>query len=178
MREDEPEVDEAGNIIKTYDYGSTKALKNLKMVCDSKGKVIKKKDEDMPSGYMAIHMLVQLPSGFTGEIQIMGVDVEKFKDVEDICYKIKNGKHVEDKYSSMEDYLKPLSNDKDEILQSGFQDYTRRAYMTQRDIEVVQNKKRKQPKFLHIPADLKYIPKKFDFNEIHKKILECDGNTN
>ena len=170
----EPEVDKFDNIIKKYDYSSTKALKDLKQACDNQGKVIKKTDEDMPSGYMAIHMLVQLPNGFTGEIQLMGVDVERFKDVEDICFKIKNGKHVDKKYAPLEKMLKPLTNDDDEILQSGYQEYTRRAYMAQRDIEVVKHRGKKTPEFLHIPEDLDYIPQKLDFNNIAKEIQNCD----
>lgn len=172
----EPDIDEEGNIIKTYDYASAKALKELKMACDDKSESsIKKVDEDVPSGYMAIHLLVQLPNGFTGEIQIIGNEVERLKDVEDMCFKVKNGKHLKSEYKPVEKMLSPLANKSDEILRKEYSIYTRQAYVFQREIEMYEpynSRNKTKQDFLHIPE---YLPEQLDFNNVYKKMQECKG---
>ena len=171
----DPELDEYGNIVKTYDYASPRAFKNLKDACAKQGRIIKKKDEDRETGYMAIHMLMKLPNGFVGEIQIMGADVEDFKEkVEDKCFKVKNNKGLEKKYASVEKMLSPLKDDDDEILQNAYTEYTRRAYVHQRNLEPIKTKKPAKKEFLHIPEDLDYIPPQLDFNEIAKEVDLCN----
>lgn len=169
----DPEIDDFGLITKTYDYASPIAMKKLKDACAKKGK-IKRKDEDLESGYMAIHMLMKLPNGFTGEIQIMGADIERLKEVEDKCYKVKNNKNLEKKYAQVEKILQPLKDENDEILQNAYTNYTRRAYIYQRELEPIKTKNPKPTELLHIPDELEYIPKQLDFNNIEKEILRCD----
>lgn len=169
----EPEMDDYGVVTKSYDYSSALALKNLKKACDNKNDTsIKKSDEDQPSGYMAIHLLVQLPNGFTGEIQIIGPEVERLKDVEDMCFKVKNGKHLKPKYASVEKQLKPIGNKEDEILRKEYGKYTRRAYKYQRDMELNPPKNKKNKDFLHIPD---YLPSSLDFNNIADEIEKCNS---
>ena len=171
----DPELDIDDNIIKSYDYSSAKALKELKLACDDKlGASIRKVDEDVPSGYMAIHMLVQLPNGFTGEIQIIGNEVERLKDIEDICFKTKNGKNIKDLPLKVKKMLAPLTNKDDVILRKEHNIYTREAYIYQRELEMKNQYGRRKPnaEFLHIPE---YLPKTLDFNAIADKIDECGG---
>ncbi len=165
----EPEVDDDGNILKSYDYASAKALKELKLACDDKmGTSIRKVDEDVPSGYMAIHMLVQLPNGFTGEIQIIGNEVEKLKDIEDICFKIKNGKNPKGVSPKIKKMLAPLKDKDDVILRKEHNIYTREAYLYQREKEINKSSKNKgSDNFLSIPN---YLPESLDFNKLYKEI--------
>lgn len=164
----DPEVDINDNIIKSYDYASARALKDLKLACDDKlGTSIKKVDEDTPSGYMAIHMLVKLPNGFTGEIQIIGSEVEKLKEIEDICFKYKNGKKLKDIPLKVKKMLTPLTNKDDEILLKEYNIYTREAYMYQRQKEMSDDNKKSDDKFLQIPE---YLPTSLDFNNIAKEL--------
>ena len=163
----DPEENEYGAIIKTYDYASSASLKRLKLACDeANNSSIRKVDEDMPSGYMAIHMLVQLPNGYTGEIQILGEEVERLKDVEDMAFKVKNGKHLK-KYPNVEKSIKVLANRDDVILRKEFNRYTRDAYLYQREKELQKGRGRIDKRFLSIPV---YLPKNLDFNEIEKEI--------
>lgn len=171
----DPDIDDNGNIVKTFDYASPKALKGLKDACTKMGYPVKKKDEDLLSGYMAIHLLVQLPNGYIGEIQIMGSDVEHFKEVEDICFKVKNNKSVDPIYNPVKKMLQPLKDKDDIYLQTAYDEYTRRSYRYQREIEPNKSKNPKAPEFLHIPDDLDYIPEKFDFNYIYEKMQQCEG---
>lgn len=164
----DPEVDNNDNIIKSYDYSSTKALKELKFACDDVlGTSIKKSDEDTPSGYMAIHLLVQLPNGFTGEIQIIGSEVEKLKDIEDLCFKYKNNKTINQIPQKVKNMLTPLKDKEDVILRKEHNIYTRNAYLYQREKEM--NSNMTDTEFLHIPD---YLPQSLDFNKIAEKLAE------
>ena len=173
----EPEINDVGEVVRTFDYSSPLALKNLKKACDDKSDTnIRKVDEDRPSGYMAIHLLVQLPGGFTGEIQIIGNKMEKLKDVEDMCFKVKNGKHLPKEYKSVEKMISPLANKDDVVLRKEYSKYTRKAYLYQRDLEQNRNKRKKQDtqEFLHIPE---YLPEVLDFNNVAKEIARCNGRS-
>jgi len=169
----DPELDDNGVVVKSYDYASPLALRNLKLACESKGIDVAKRDEDLPSGYMAIHMLIKLPNGFTGEIQLMGKDVEQLKEVEDACYKVKNGKHLDKQFASVEKMLAPLANKEDTILRKGYIEYTRKAYIVQREKEPRRTNKIQEPEFLHIPESLNYIPPQLNFNNIYAEMKKC-----
>lgn len=168
----DPDVDSDDNIIKSYDYASTKALKELKLACDDQlGTSIRKVDEDVPSGYMAIHMLVRLPNGFTGEIQIIGREVERLKDIEDICYKVKCGKTVKNIPPKVKKMLAPLTNKDDVILRKEHNIYTRQAYMFQRNLEIQNSfgRRKMSNSFLKIPD---YLPKDLDFNKLAEELYQ------
>ena len=166
----DPEIDVHGNIVRNYDYGSAAALRKLKSECDKKEISIPKRDEDLPTGYMAIHLLTQLPNGFVGEIQIIGEGVLKLKRIEDMCYKVKSGKSLDKKYAPIEKMLKPLSNKDDILLRKEFNKYTRDSYIYQRDKHLGLIPKGKE-EFLPIPD---YLPKELDFNNLAAKKKECD----
>ena len=166
----DPEMDSEDNIIKSYDYSSARSLKELKLACDDQlGTSIRKVDEDVPSGYMAIHMLVQLPNGFTGEIQILGREVERLKDIEDICYKVKNGKTVKKVPPKVKKMLAPLSNREDVVLRKEHNIYTRQAYIFQRELELQNSfgRRKMSNEFLKIPD---YLPKNLDFNNLANEL--------
>ncbi len=165
----EPEIDEEGNILHSYDYSSPQALRRLKAECDKKGTMISKKDEDVPTGYTAIHLLTKLPNGFTGEIQILGTGVGKLKDIEDLCYKVKSGKSIDKKYKPMEKTLEPLKNKDDVILKREFNNYTRASYIYQRDKYL--GRITKGPEYLTIPE---YLPPELDFNNLAAEKRICD----
>ena len=86
---------------------------------------------DLPNGYQALHMNIELPDGTVGEIQIMGRDVEKFKDLlEDDVYKRRCLKTV--KYAPLHERLAPLVAEGEKELQVAHVDYTRWVYIGQR----------------------------------------------
>lgn len=171
----EPEIDEDGNITHSYDYSSPNALRKLKAEIDKKGTMISKRDEDIPSGYMAIHLLTKLPNGFTGEIQIMGKDIAELKEIEDLCYKIKSGKSVDKKFANVEKILQPLKNNEDTILRREFNNYTRNAYKYQRNKKPLSSGEFVHSPFLTIPD---YLPSNLDFNNIYEEVKKCNKNDN
>jgi hypothetical protein len=92
----------------------------------------------------------------------------KLKDVEDMTFKVKNGKHLK-KYPSVEKMVKPLANREDVILRKEYNKYTRDAYLYQREKELYKGKGRIDNEFLHIPA---YLPKSLDLNEVAKELAK------
>lgn len=168
-----PIYDQYGNILKSYDYASPMALIKLQRAASKLlGREIKLTDENTPSNYMAIHTLIELPNGITGELQIMGHDVAALKELEDLCYKIKNGKNIDKKYAPIEKTLAALKDEENVLLRAEHDKYTQEAYLFQRNIEPRAHKSRKKEKFLAAPATL---PKDYDFNNIYIQKQACDA---
>ena len=108
--------------------------------------LIKVETKAKKTGYMALHLDVDLSNrekllgiqdGYQGEIQIVGYDVEKLKDVEDCCYKIKQGKNIKGgdrSYSALVEYFNKYIEPTAKYPNSreDFIEYTRRAYLEQR----------------------------------------------
>ncbi len=87
--------------------------------------------KDLPNGYQAIHVNVLLPDGSKGEIQIMGRDIEEFKDLlEDARYKRLCNKKVE--YEPLNARLAPLADESEKELRKGHTEYTRWTYIGER----------------------------------------------
>lgn len=127
-------------------------------------------DKPRDSGYLAIHLITgDIGDGYKAEIQIMGLDVENFKEIEDLCYKCHAGKNVDKKYKEIADLFKPYRENTN--LMANFLEYTKRAYAYER-LKPVHNKDEYKER-LHIPKDL-IIPPELDFNNIEKLKLKAD----
>jgi len=86
-------------------YVSQKTLDNFELACHKAGQYPEITSKPRESGYTAIHMTVQMPSGKFAEIQIMGRDMEKVKDIEDFFYKKRHIKDFDEKYKPVEALL-------------------------------------------------------------------------
>lgn len=128
---------------------SIKDLKRFKAVVNQKREEEHKPPIDIvitPSqtGYTAIHLDVNLSNSeypakndkYEGEIQIIGTDVAKLKEVEDFCYKIKQSKEIKGgnvAYRPFVDYLNRFLNDPNHpSYKNDFAAYTQSAYAVQR----------------------------------------------
>lgn len=121
-------------------------------------------DQPRDSGYLAIHIITEdIADGYNAEIQIIGLDVSRFKDLEDLCYKCHAGKNVPKKYKKIQEMFKQVHSD--EKLTADFLEYTKRAYAHERTKPI--HGKDGYSEFLRIPSDLT-IPKELDFNNIAK----------
>jgi len=144
-------------------------------------------DKSKSTGYMALHLDIDLSSSnyveknndYSGEIQIVGYDVEKLKDVEDYCYKAKQGKDIKagDKaYAAFVQYFNKYYNDEsfNKNIKNDFIKYTREAYLFQRKREPIHtpsDKKQEANYKLPTIADCNMeglIPPQFDFNMLAK----------
>lgn len=149
----------------------------------------------LDSGYMALHLIVDLSdpdlkvknNNYTGEIQIVGYDVSRLKDVEDFCYKLKSGKDIKSgnpAYSPFSKYFNSFMEDSENwpTLAKDFTEYTRTAYRLQKEKPALvcdkKNKNRKrEPYRLPTIAECGMgdrIPQGLDFNNLAKIKYHCD----
>lgn len=155
-----------------HSYVSQKSLNALERACNKiRSDGVRRSESSIPSGYTALHLSVYLPNGFKGEIQLMGVDVQDVKELEDFIYKVKNNKSLDKKYKPIEDILKPLRDNK--ALQRAMNAHSQEQYMAARNKEPKTVKSKHSVKFLPVP---KYLPPEFDFNELYKLKLRCERN--
>lgn len=129
-----------------FSYAAPNDIQEFKRICRGRFRNLEFSENDSPVGYQAIHLRVSLPNGYTGEIQIMGRDVEAFKEFEDVYYKAKGGKIDKDRYPETAKRLSclaPLKSDGDtpiseaeklewQFRQDTMQDYTFWTYIGQR----------------------------------------------
>lgn len=159
-----------------YQYASQAKLNTLAKISKEKGVWnFRNIQQNTASGYMAIHMLVELKDGFVGELQIIGKDVARLKDIEDLCYKAMDNKNIPKKYSNIDTIFKETglrsSGDNENIeLKHAFMEYTKDAYVHEREKEPTNPA---NSEFLHIPSD-SIIPQELDFNNLFMQKSKAD----
>lgn len=138
-----------------YRYFKMEDLKRLQEAANNMRKpeqpFVKCDDKPKKTGYTALHIDVDLSNdskyvtdnnGYGGEIQIIGSDVLRLKEVEDACYKLQQGKTIRAEhpaYSAFTSYfLKNYNNtEKYPNIQKDFTEYTALAFAKQRQKEPV-----------------------------------------
>ena len=166
-----------GKQISDYEYATDSQLRYLSKAAGAK--LIRNKSK---SGYLAIHINIDLSNpifscyngifdGYSGEIQILGSDVEQLKEVEDLCYKLKDDKNaIRVEYKPFKEHFKTYYNDE---TKDAFDDYTYALYLAQRSMPP--NLKR-DAYFLSI-SELGFdgkVPKELDFNYLRMLKEKCD----
>lgn len=176
VNEPDPRRLPPGKISSDYRYADQNQLNSFRLATNAELKHNKSR-----SGYLSIHMDIDLSTpllaafnknydGYTGEIQIIGADVEKLKEVEDLCYKLKDNKNVvRTKYKEFKEYF--LTHYKGKKVMSAFDDYTYALYLHQRSISTVGRPSDKFPSIEELGFAGK-VPKELDYN-ILKKIKEA-----
>lgn len=168
----------AGKSVSDYVYASEQQLKAL--ANESGAELI---TNESKSGYLAIHINIDLDmpilrkynsryGSYGGEIQILGKNVEQLKSLEDLCYKLKDGKKVSHPaYNPFRDHFFSYYNDD---LRSAFDDYTYAAYLRQRELLPGSAKRNfltlKEAKMDGI------IPPNLDFNVLRDTKSRCDSD--
>lgn len=166
-----------GKTLLDYAYTSKSQLAALQKA--SGAKLI---NNESKTGYMAIHINVEFDDeefnryrgiygGYGGEIQIIGHDVKILKDIEDLCYKIKDNKAVAgEAYQEFKDYFTKYYNDSNK---KDFDDYTYSLYLHQREITKNADKNNSFPTIEELGFADK-LPKELDFNNLKKIKNKCD----
>lgn len=164
--------------VSDYAYASEKQLSSL-----AKTSGVKLENNTPKSGYMAIHINIDLTNpmfgkygeeynGYGGEIQILGKNVEQLKELEDLCYKLKGNKNIiHTAYAPFkENFLKHYKGDK---VKKAFEDYTYAAYLHQREILPGKNSNN----FLSIDKAgfTDVLPQYLDFNYLKLLKKQCDA---
>ena len=166
-----------GKEISDYAYATDSQLRNLAKA--AKTQLIRNKSK---SGYIAVHINVDLSSpifscykgvfdGYTGEIQILGADVEKLKDIEDLCYKLKDDKNaIRSEYKPFKTYFKKYYNSE---TKDAFDDYTYALYLAQRTLPPFVKHSEYFPSIAELGFEGK-VPKELDFNNLKDLKDKCD----
>ena len=148
-------------------YISFSNLLNLdNEVSENYGISVLKSGQTKDNGYNAVHIIFKLDDGFYGELQIMGKEVEKMKEIEDIIYKIQCNKRVDPKFDEVKKvYAETVA--KSPKKEDELNEYTRLAYNAQRFKELGIYSGREKTEFLPLPKNSK-LPQIFDFNYLAK----------
>jgi len=170
-----------GEKISDYEYLPARKIRNAAKAVNADYIVQASK-----SGYIAIHINLDLSgtrfesqknerNGYQGEIQIIGRNVEELKDVEDLCYKLKDEKSAfPKKYKPFKDYFNKYF--KEQEVKDAFNEYTYKLYLAQR--KKARTKKNGAfvfPTLKEMGFDKK-LPPELDFNNLLKKKQECSIN--
>ncbi len=153
-----------------YSYASESQLNSLAKLAGCQLMTIPSK-----TGYMGIHVNVDLSNplfygynskfnGYSGEIQILGRDVEQLKEVEDLCYKLKDRKNaINSVYSDFKKHFYKYYNEK---TKDDFNEYTYALYLAQR-LNSNKNKSKEFPSIADLGFEGRVNPN-LDFNLLRK----------
>ena len=155
IREEELIIEEIENHISTdkgvEPYFTEAQLNKIKQVVNevrlaNSLPTIDVKKTDFGTGYMALHLDVDTTNvgrrkdnrGFYTELQILGSDVAMLKDIEDLCYKLKDNKSIKQNHPSFTPFERffqeAYTNEEDyPKIKEAYQEYTKKAYQAQRN---------------------------------------------
>lgn len=174
-----------GKVEKTYESLSLSGLQKIKeAIIDTKNPTTQFwREVDSMSGYSGCHITVRNHDGTKSEIQIMIRGMHDQKYVENLFYKIRNGKTVDSKYRFIEQFLQRLKRkpaeqmtEVDNTLQKAMTKYTQESYEN-----VLLNPFSTEHKFLspfdsqRLTAREKEMLSDFDFNKIYKLMEACEN---
>lgn len=176
---------------KKFQYvGQTKLHKLAQASSDRFGIFVNEKSVRNETGYTAVHLSVVFPDGYRGEIQILGRDVAVLKELEDIPYKILQGKSINPQYHKIVSILEPLCpisdnpNDPENIkrakLKKEFIAYTAAAYKYERNKVNLSKRRDLIPYFLTLGEFAQsqrrkiHLPLDMDFNNLYRLKTSAD----
>lgn len=161
IKEKRIEITEIGlfGVNTNTDYADNNRVNAILEEMNSRGKACQKITNRKANGFHSIIVKIPLEDGFTGTLEIMGKEVAKLKEVEDILHSFKKGTPVDSKYDKLKEAYKQLSDDE----LSNLRNYTKLAYTTARSDELFG---RTSDKFVSV-NEFK-LPAIFDFNSIAK----------
>ena len=147
-------------------YGTSKGLLELE---NATGLISSVGPQD--SGYPAIHIGIRTKNGFKAEIQIMGVDVEDLKDIEDLGYKIRCGTPIPPIYNPMKEELAAAFEEIDKNgLGTHYMDYVNDSYLNAFNAPPQKYNSRKKAPLLKIPY---FLPQELDFTNMLQSMERC-----
>ncbi len=170
-----------GKVVESYDSLNANGIQKLGNIVDEVNQSEKPilNEKPSPAGYSGLHITIKDKNGLYHEWQIMTRAMWNLKEIENLYYKMKEGKAIDPKYSYIEDVLsglKPLSEyatEKEKNLYKVFKNkikqYTLEAYK-----ERLKRPFENRMEFLK-PSDPEIA--KYDFNKIAKLKEACDGMT-
>ena len=109
-------------------YVSQKTLEDFEQYCNKHAQYPSITNRALPNSYPAIHVSFELSGGKVIELQIMGRDVENFKEVEDLFYKYRCNEDFSDQYKPIEKMFKRLMPKLDDFQKETLERYHKDSY--------------------------------------------------
>ena len=137
-------------------YVSQSTLENFQKFCQNKGQFFPIENKPLKNSYTAVHVSFEVPGGKVIELQIMGRDVEHFKDVEDLFYKYRCNEDFADEYKPIQEKFKEIMPKLDDFQKETLDRYIKDSYEHARHSEPVSAKTKFNPdkEFLPFPYSL------------------------
>ena len=175
-----------------YDYASMQMLKKLVEIQEGVWNTKKTSKENIrrvtfgkpqytKGNYCALHLLLDLPNkeARVFEAQFMGAYVGAGKELDDILFKIMDGKHVDKKYTRIKKLIKELKADTTGAF-TRFGQYRKDALLALREKELHEassNKATGKNVKLFISAEKYNLTPEYDLNNLMDLKIDCDNKS-
>lgn len=160
-------------LTRNQSYVSSKTLDKFEQICQAKGQYPTRTGKAIPNGYTAFHLNIKFPNGQVSELQIMGRDLERVKDLEDFYYKLRCNKEFSPKYKPIYDIMTSKISKLDDFQKETLRRYIKDSYIHARELPARSSKHKLNSKdFLPIPYTL---PEELGFSKLQEMKDMCDS---
>lgn len=160
-------------LTRNQSYVSSKTLDKFEQICQAKGQYPTRTGKAIPNGYTAFHLNLKFQNGQIGELQIMGRDLERVKDLEDFYYKLRCNKEFSPKYKPIYDIMTSKISKLDDFQKETLRRYIKDSYIHARELPARSPKQKLNSKdFLPIPYTL---PEELGFSKLQEMKDLCDS---
>ena len=173
-----PVYNKKGEIVETFNSLDPTILQKFKTTLIDKYHPASRISDtiDSISGYSGLHVIVKNQDGTYSEIKFLirsMVDVQK---VENLLYKLRNGKEVASKYSYMETILTPFKPVKDYATEQEKREHTQLTKAISNYTQEVYKDALKHPyeKKAKMPTPSDPLIAQYDFNKLLKLMETCE----
>ena len=163
-----------------YDYAAPEKLEAMRDLTDKihpSEKVNYIPVDYTESNYPALHFLLKLPGeDWCFELQLMGYDVDLYKNLDDLIYKVLNNKNIDKQFKKIEDIVAPLNEPGNIKLKEQFNRYRSNVFLFQRaKAPHIRKNEQYVERFLPISdeiedGDLRQV---LDMNNLYSIYLDC-----
>ena len=174
-----PPVYKRGKLVKTYEPFNPAKLHEFKNTLIETYQPTSRMSDtiDSISGYSALHVIVKNPDGTFAEIKFMDRTMADVHKVENLFYKIRNGKIINPKYAYLETILapfKPLSEYATETEKKEYEKLTKAISKYTTDVyKFALNNPFIKDAELPKPTDP--LIEQYDFNKLRKLMEACEN---
>lgn len=132
---------------------------------------------DSVSGYSALHVIVKNPDGTFSEIKFMDRTMADVHKVENLFYKVRNGKNINPKYSYLETILAPLKPLSEYATEAEKKEYEKLIKAVSKYTTEVYKFALKNPyiKNAELPIPTDPLIEQYDFNKLRKLMEACEN---
>lgn len=115
-------------------YVAQKTLDTFEEFCHTHGQYPSIRSRALPNNYSAIHVSFELPDGKIIELQIMGRDVENYKEVEDLFYKYRCNEDLSDELKPIQRMFERIMPKLDDFQKETLERYHKDSYKHARQL--------------------------------------------